>query len=142
MYLELVYSSRASDTIDRSDILSIQRNSIKCNAGKDITGFLLNFNQHFVGILEGEEEETRKLFHRIKDDSKHSKVELLASEFAKERHFESWNMVFQIASRKGDITMADRLFRDNLISLTHLIEKPTYTTEVFWREIRKLLEQK
>lgn len=141
MYFELVYNSRADDNIDTSDILSVQRSSEKFNAGKDITGYLIFYNHQFVGILEGEEEKVRNLFYRIKDDPKHTKVELLASESTNQRHFERWNMVFQIHSDEAKIGMTERLFKDNLIGLTRLVEKPTYTSQVFWQEVRKVLEK-
>lgn len=63
-----------------------------------------------MGILKGEEAKVSKLFYRIKDDLKHTKVELLASEFKNQRHFERWNMVFQIESGEGKIGLIEGLF--------------------------------
>tara|TARA_R110000868_G_scaffold200119_4_gene447325 strand:- start:2182 stop:2610 length:429 start_codon:yes stop_codon:yes gene_type:complete len=140
MYFELVYNSIANENFDESVVLSLQHSSKNFNNEKNITGCLIYYNLKFVGILEGEEEEVRKLFCRIKDDPKHSKVELLASEFANQRHFEHWNMVFQIKSSKEKIGMTERLFKDNMIGLTWLSEKPTYTSKVFWQEFRNVLD--
>jgi len=141
MYYELVYNAQADPNVDEKDILDVQRNYKKFNTTKDITGCLIFYNHQIEGILDGEEEKVRKLFDEINDDPKHTKVKLLACEHTAQRYFQRWDMVFQIDSQGGKIGLTERLFRDNLIILTRLVEKPTYTAQVFWREIRKIIEK-
>lgn len=139
-YVQLVYSSNSNENIKEKDIVSIQQNSQKFNDENDITGCLVFFNHGFVGILEGEEAEVKKLFYRIKKDPGLINVRSLSSRPTGQRHFEGWNMVFQTAFVNGEMGMAARLFKQNLIGLAQLVEKPTYATEVFWYQVRKLLE--
>lgn len=140
MFFEVVYISKANENLDEKDIKSIQSISKNGNANKDIRGCLVFYNYEFVGILEGEEEEVINLFDRIKVDPKHTKVELLASEYKDQRHFEQWNMVYQADFGVGKIDMDIRLFKNNLISLAQLAEKPTYASQLFWYKVLNLIK--
>ena len=74
-----------------SDILKTAR---KNNKQKNITGVLFVGNGFFMQSLEGEEEDVKALFEKIKVDERHSNVKIIGFSELKERRFKSWDMAY------------------------------------------------
>jgi hypothetical protein len=90
----LMYRSRdrvpPEDRVDElADLFARSRSN---NQRRNITGALLVSGQWFVQVLEGEEEQVRFLFARIRTDARHDGVELLSEGRADERIFGRWSM--------------------------------------------------
>ena len=141
MFFELTYTSKAIPNLDLNDVFLLQNESRELNGSKGITGCLVLHNNRFVGIVEGNEKKVRKLFSWIEKDRRHTDVKILSNEPIHQRQFNQWNMIFRIDMGDSKVGMSEQLFKDNLISLTHLVEKRTYTSRIFWNTVRELLEE-
>lgn len=64
------------------------------NKRKAITGMLLYKDGRFIQLLEGHEEQVRDSFERIRQDDRHTAVELLWLRYAQYRDFPDWTMGF------------------------------------------------
>lgn len=62
------------------------------NKSLGITGALLMSADHFVQVLEGEEDVVRGLYAAIAEDPRHDSVELLEDGMVPERVFARWSM--------------------------------------------------
>jgi len=141
LFFELTYTSKAIPNLDANDVFLLQSKYRELNDRKGISGCQVLHNNRFVGILEGKEIKVRKLFSWIEEDDRHIDVTILANGLIDQRQFEQWNMIFQIDMGDSKVGMNEQLFKDNLISLTHLVEKRTYTSRIFWNSVRELLEK-
>ena len=86
-----------------SDIGDIISTSKKKNPERGITGILLYHQGKFVQVLEGEEEELRKLMKKIATDTRHTNVQILIDEDIPQRGFDQWNMDFFNLSDKESL---------------------------------------
>jgi hypothetical protein len=107
----LVYSSNACqssagaiDIVMVEDILKAAREQ---NFADGITGALLFTEGRFVQALEGEREQVRATFERIRIDERHSDVDILSSQLSNRRRFKEWSMAFV-----GDSDELRNHFRD------------------------------
>ena len=90
----LVYLSRASLDFDEARLLELLATSRKNNAGADVTGLLLYKDGNFLQLLEGEEEQVRRIFGKIARDPRHFNVTVLLEGSTDERQFPDWSMGF------------------------------------------------
>jgi len=97
-FYSLVYSSaaqlNAANAADRAMVDDILANARRRNAEVGVTGALLFTEGRFVQALEGDRSTVRATFDRIVADSRHSGVEVLASQFGDRRRFKEWSMAY------------------------------------------------
>ncbi len=95
MFYYLVYVSSATvpfSTQDLADLLVVSRNN---NSKLDITGILLYKEGNFLQLLEGDENEVKKLYSKIELDVRHGGAIVLTDGFEDERQFPDWSMGFR-----------------------------------------------
>jgi hypothetical protein len=138
--IQLTYTSLASANFGMSDIQEIMRKAEKFNGENEITGCLLLYNRRFIQILEGEKEIIENLYSKIKQDKKHSNVNLLGTNETSTRIFPKWVMAFKEIndSQLGQLT--GTLFEENLIGFSEITKKPTLATRVFWEKVVEVVK--
>ena len=140
MFLELAYSSKAVPNLCDKDIQAIQSTSSKWNVKNDISGCLIFHKQYFVGILVGNERIVRGLFLDLASDLRHTDITLLAKENTPWKQYENWNMIFHVGDSQSAAIPTEQLFKNNLIGLTQLTEKRTYTSRIYWKTVTELMD--
>lgn len=86
------YRSEALLSDGLHDLVSIVEESKLRNAACDITGVLLFDGSFFLQTLEGPLEETRHMYTKILQDSRHTKIKSLPMQEIDERDFPNWHM--------------------------------------------------
>ncbi|HDR2160249.1 TPA: diguanylate phosphodiesterase [Enterobacter cancerogenus] len=93
MLTTLIYRSQLNSSCESTQLTALVKQARQRNALMNITGILL-FNGHeILQILEGSEESIVKLFHRIRDDKRHSEVVELMRDYGPRRRFEDVGML-------------------------------------------------
>lgn len=92
--LQLLYKSRAAALFQPSEVEQILQKSQDANSHRAITGLLLFSEGHFLQLLEGPEEEVRRVYSKIVQDERHTNVETLIENSSGERRFGSWSMAY------------------------------------------------
>jgi len=92
--IHLIYSSAATRPFQDDDLMELLEVSRAKNAQHDITGMLLHENGSFFQILEGPSEAVDRLFKRISQDDRHTKVVIIIREPIAKRSFGAWTMGF------------------------------------------------
>ncbi|EJF07326.1 sensor of blue-light using FAD [Thiovulum sp. ES] len=100
--VRLVYSSKETEKLSNKDFIQMVAQSQKNNFYLDITGMLLHLDEYYFQVLEGEKDETMKLYERIKLDNRHKEVKTVFIEHTDKRYFSDWSMGYTIL-RKVDI---------------------------------------
>ncbi|GAA5484705.1 BLUF domain-containing protein [Haloferula sargassicola] len=91
----LAYASRPSRVLQGPEMQSLERQSAINNKVLKITGLLIWDDEWIVQILEGEEEEVRRLLEKIEADDRHRDLRVFAENFTPARRLGEWNMVFR-----------------------------------------------
>ena len=89
-----VYVSSAVNLMATEDLLSLLSTCRKNNSRLEITGMLLHKDGNFMQVLEGPESEVRSLIEKIKKDSRHRGIIILAEGYTDSRQFVDWSMGF------------------------------------------------
>ena len=103
--LRLIYASRwakAGGAGLAEEVRIITAKSIHNNRLVDITGFLAFGGDRFLQLLEGPANEVDATFGRIRSDSRHADVVVIARGAAERRLFRDWNMA------QHQVSAADR----------------------------------
>jgi hypothetical protein len=95
MIFQLCYTSTATSDMQRQDLVDLLRLSRRKNEEAGITGLLLYSSDRFIQLLEGDEAAVRKLYERIREDSRHRDVELVYEQRIAARECPDWSMGFQ-----------------------------------------------
>ena len=85
------------------------------NQKRRVTGLLLYNSGHFLQVLEGDTEEVKKLFEKIRIDLRHDGIVRLAHYPIHERVFERWDMGLLDFSSQSNLD--PELFHESLASL-------------------------
>ena len=89
---ELTYTSKATQGINRSDLLDILKISKKNNAKLNITGCLIYHRNQFLQILEGPKNDVELLVEKIRRDARNKKLTVIYSGVKSGRNFKEWDM--------------------------------------------------
>lgn len=92
MLVRLMYASRAADSVNQNELVSILKKSKANNADIGVTGVLCFSAGIFLQVLEGGRSQVSALYNRIANDTRHHDVELLSYEEVDERRFAGWSM--------------------------------------------------
>jgi len=118
---QLLYASGAVPGTTSADIDSILASSRANNARLGVTGMLLFANNAFIQVLEGNEDDVRKLAARISNDRRHRNFMVLLEKTSPERSFGRWQMGFkELADGEAD---SSAVFRTTLEALDSRIAK-------------------
>lgn len=91
----LVYTSEATQPIEREALFDLLRESRERNRQNGISGLLLHKNDQFIQVLEGEESLVKALYDRIRNDRRHKNVTSILEGSLPEREFSDWSMGFR-----------------------------------------------
>lgn len=89
----ICYISQKKNTLSDEDVKAIYEQSFLANEKRDVSGVLVEYNEHFLQYLEGPAKEVYALFEKIKNDERHSKVEIVRYGKINQRIFSGWNML-------------------------------------------------
>ena len=92
----VIYSSKAAHNISQEELHKILESSEKNNKVSDITGMLILYNDTFIQMLEGEEEDVLNTYERIAKDDRHDSVLKLFEGYTDKRHFPDWKMALEV----------------------------------------------
>lgn len=104
-YLQIVYSSQASESLTETDILEILRSSQRRNNQVKVSGLLLFSNRLFLQFIEGPQAEVEALFARIAADPRHHDLHILAKARSEQLLMPTWAMAYTtsaLAQAQGD----------------------------------------
>nr|WP_196239825.1 diguanylate phosphodiesterase [Enterobacter chengduensis] len=99
----LIYRSQLNLSLPPTELRELVERARIRNANLNITGVLLARGSDVLQILEGSEESVLTLFHKIRDDRRHSGVVELMRDYGPRRRFENVGMLLfdlQIQSPK------------------------------------------
>ena len=88
----LLYISLASPSADEQTLQHILATSRQRNAALGISGALLKYAGYYLQVLEGEHQTVQCLYERIRLDTRHVDVRVVALEAVTERQFSGWAM--------------------------------------------------
>ncbi|MFS8120133.1 MAG: BLUF domain-containing protein [Microcoleus sp.] len=88
----LLYISTARPAIDAAALQTIMKSALKANRAKGLTGLLVFDGHRFLQYLEGDENEVRGLYAKIKADPRHFAVVTLRESQGEHRQFADWEM--------------------------------------------------
>jgi hypothetical protein len=92
--IRLLYLSQAAPTLTSEDLSEILVVARRRNKEKGITGALLSGGELFLQILEGSEQSVLSLYLQIRNDKRHTDVEIMRVTPIMNRLFEDWSMEF------------------------------------------------
>jgi hypothetical protein len=95
MIFQLCYISVATREWQRQDLVDLLTVSRRKNAELGITGLLLCSGERFIQLLEGDEEQVRRLYDLVRRDERHLDVTLVFEAQVAERQCPAWSMGFQ-----------------------------------------------
>lgn len=94
--IELCYVSSANEKYKPTDLVQLLTQARAKNQRLGITGLLLyDGTGTFIQALEGDKEIIEPLFHVIKADGRHKRVNVLGIHDIHARSFENWSMGFR-----------------------------------------------
>jgi len=89
---QLVYVSRATRIFSGDELVLLAAAAANRNRESDVGGALLYGRGLFLQALEGEPAGVEEVFTRIKRDTRHAAVQVLADHFIETRAFARWAM--------------------------------------------------
>lgn len=90
----ITYASTQTSKMSSSELIDVLNCARKRNQELNITGVLLHREDSFLQVIEGEKSAVVALFDRIKQDSRHQRIEVLINAPIQEREFSDWQMGF------------------------------------------------
>ncbi|MDJ0709793.1 MAG: BLUF domain-containing protein [Woeseiaceae bacterium] len=101
----MVYVSTAVAPMRDQDLAELLVQARSRNERNAVTGMLLYKDGRFIQLLEGHEEKVQQSFERIRQDERHTAVELLWLRYAQYRDFPDWTMGFVNADELDPATL-------------------------------------
>lgn len=104
MLTTLIYRSQLNSSCKSIHLASLVEKARHRNAKLNITGILLFNGYDILQVLEGSEESVIQLFHKIREDKRHSDVVELMRDYGPRRRFENVGMLLfdlQVKSPKS-----------------------------------------
>jgi hypothetical protein len=94
--IEIVYVSRAHKRFNSDELADMLRIFRKNNQKVGITGlFLYDGYGTFIQALEGNPDSVKALYEKIRNDDRHSRVNLIGENVIQHRNFPDWRMGFK-----------------------------------------------
>ena len=92
MLSRLVYRSRAVAKLDPPDLQMLAAASQARNSRERITGLMLFDDSRFYQWLEGPPDSVDRVMNSIRNDKRHTDIEVLSAEPSEQRRFGDWSM--------------------------------------------------
>lgn len=90
----LGYVSTQTGPFGTADLLRLLSAARRRNQSRNVTGLLIHRDDSFFQVLEGREEDVRRIFGIISTDPAHHRINVLFEEALEEREFADWRMAF------------------------------------------------
>jgi hypothetical protein len=108
MVFYIIYMSRAVKVMPADELAELLKQSRKWNSDHHITGLLLYIESRllshnggrFIQVLEGEENDVRATYNKIKMDQRHCNVLQLNEGTYAKRTFPAWDMGFKVIDKE------------------------------------------
>lgn len=91
----LIYLSTPTIPFTPPQLQTLLRECRVNNAKHELTGVLFYGNQHFMQLIEGEEQEVHALYEHLGQDARHDHLIKIADKPIQARAFADWSMAFQ-----------------------------------------------
>ena len=91
-FRRLIYTSQATESFSKDNLLDLLLQSRAYNSVDDITGVLMHKKGFFLQVLEGESEAIEDLLNRLLLDTRHIKLKIVLDNFTENRMFSNWAM--------------------------------------------------
>lgn len=129
--LQIIYSSKACDSVDQSEVLDILRSSQIRNQQDGISGLLIYQPPRFVQMLEGPAAEAQALYERIMRDPRHTDIELIDRREVEHAAMPTWAMGYFSPLLLGDAAPSDPFVFDELQIRSICAALPPYVSAPF-----------
>jgi len=80
-----------------NELIDILKVSKRNNIAANVTGMLIYSDGVFMQVIEGADDEVRKIFQKIQVDARHNNIIKLTEGSLAERNFADWSMMFPSA---------------------------------------------
>ncbi|KUF12058.1 BLUF domain-containing protein [Pseudoponticoccus marisrubri] len=141
----LIYVSAARRLFSQEDLRALLGKARGNNAQNGIGGLLLYHDGSILQVLEGEEDEVRACFSRIRRDPRHGQVMCLFSAPVDQKLFPDWGMGFarpeMLGTGNGDRVRALDAVIDDLPRLAALDRRTAHVIRTFFRTHRGLADR-
>ena len=94
MVFQLIYASELSEKLRLGDVELVLEASQKNNPAMNVTGLLFFSIPYFIQLLEGDEQDVRNLYEKVKQDERHRKVRIIKEQHVDNRLFDGWSMAY------------------------------------------------
>jgi diguanylate cyclase (GGDEF)-like protein/PAS domain S-box-containing protein len=91
----ITYTSHCARPLTPRELQDLLRASRARNLQAGVTGMLLHLSGSFLQVLEGESDEIERIWQSVQDDDRHTDLNLLADEPARDRLFQHWPMGYE-----------------------------------------------
>jgi hypothetical protein len=132
MLHQIVYSSAPAQKLMQSHLYMILRHARLSNKLANVTGVLIFVDGAYLQVLEGEENTLRKIFDKIKVDTRHKDVKILSDLSIEKRSFDNWEMAYATPSGREMANWAGLQNTTKIETvLEHLAKNPALASGVF-----------
>jgi hypothetical protein len=97
---QIIYASAATRPIEEEELMAMLKLAREKNTRLGITGMLLHCDGSFIQALEGPKDRVMDLLRAIRQDPRHSRIEVLFEGPIKNRSFSEWSMGFTRPSKE------------------------------------------
>lgn len=95
---QIIYISKSKEGFGNAEMRAALPAIRANNAKQNVTGILLSDRGEYLQVLEGPEENVKRIFASIQGDDHHENVVVLREERIKKRRFADWTMGFSEVS--------------------------------------------
>jgi hypothetical protein len=89
---QLIYTSRATSNLTEAELISMLVNAQRINYEHKLTGILIFQNNEIMQLIEGEHNNVKKIFAKIRNDTRHTDVKIVLEADSPSRSFPMWVM--------------------------------------------------
>jgi len=97
---QIIYISTATVPFSDDDLTDLLAKARQNNQSIGVTGMLVFDRGTFLQAIEGSPQVVQQLFHKIRQDTRHTDIMMLAQEAIQERDFRDWSMGFIRTDRR------------------------------------------
>jgi hypothetical protein len=139
MLTQLVYVSNRSKFCTAKDIEQILESSVRNNQKKNITGVLLYSDKKFLQCIEGNYEDLKNLYDKIKQDKRHYNPIMIAFVPIRERLFPVWQMAGKSVNLE-QVNFTNRMNASEESEFRKILEGETSNSERVSALIKKFFD--
>ena len=142
MFFYLIYISTMNQDFGEAQMGDMLEGFRSWNNENDITGCLLRYEGRFLHYLEGNQVEVLRLFDKIKEDGRHSGVDILSHGDITVREFGPYALAYENFRRSDHRIEFLGLLIGSFIDAPERSLDPNPSSKRFWTATKKLLDPK